>query len=292
MQIAIVAAGFTPGEADRAAPRHGGLEAPRRLAPYRERLLSGMAKNGYRAEFAEQIYKQILGFGEYGFPESHAASFALLTYVSCLAQVPRARGLRRRAASTASPWASTPRPRSRRTLRRTASRCCRWMSRSASGTARSSVAAATRTGAAAGTVPGARSAQKPMASASWRSARRALRSIDELAARAQLSRRPCSPGSRRRAAAPECAPARGPAGARSAWNNSRAHRGAIGARSPGVAAHADRRAGHPGRLSASRTDHGPPPTRAAAPAAGAPAVFAAAANCNGSLTASTCGSAD
>ena len=83
MQIAIVAAGFTPGEADglrramAAWKRRGGL------TPYRERLLGGMAKNGYRSEFAEQIYKQILGFGEYGFPESHAASFALLTYISC-----------------------------------------------------------------------------------------------------------------------------------------------------------------------------------------------------------------
>jgi error-prone DNA polymerase len=69
MQIAVVAAGFTPGEADglrramAAWKRRGGLE------PYRERLLSGMAANGYASQFAEQIYKQILGFGEYGFPE-------------------------------------------------------------------------------------------------------------------------------------------------------------------------------------------------------------------------------
>ncbi|HLK70398.1 MAG TPA: error-prone DNA polymerase [Steroidobacteraceae bacterium] len=82
MQIAVVAAGFTPGEADglrramAAWKRRGGLE------PYRERLLAGMTAKGYCAEFAERIYKQILGFGEYGFPESHAASFALLTYVS------------------------------------------------------------------------------------------------------------------------------------------------------------------------------------------------------------------
>jgi error-prone DNA polymerase len=82
MQIAVVAADFTPGDADglrramAAWKRRGGLE------PYRERLLSGMARNGYTSEFAEQIYKQILGFGEYGFPESHAASFALLTYIS------------------------------------------------------------------------------------------------------------------------------------------------------------------------------------------------------------------
>ena len=83
MQIAVVAAGFTAGEADQlrrsmaAWKRRGGLE------PFRERLLSGMRANGYGAEFAEGIYRQILGFGEYGFPESHAASFALLTYLSC-----------------------------------------------------------------------------------------------------------------------------------------------------------------------------------------------------------------
>jgi error-prone DNA polymerase len=83
MQIAVVAANFTAGEADAlrrsmaAWKRKGGLE------PHRERLLSGMRANGYSDEFAEQIYRQILGFGEYGFPESHAASFALLTYISC-----------------------------------------------------------------------------------------------------------------------------------------------------------------------------------------------------------------
>jgi error-prone DNA polymerase len=82
MQIAVVAADFTPGEADglrramAAWKRRGGLE------PYRDRLMTGMAKNGYTPEFAEQIYRQISGFGEYGFPESHAASFALLTYIS------------------------------------------------------------------------------------------------------------------------------------------------------------------------------------------------------------------
>ena len=51
-------------------------------AHLQQRLISGMLANGYRREFAEQIYRQILGFGEYGFPESHAASFALLAYVS------------------------------------------------------------------------------------------------------------------------------------------------------------------------------------------------------------------
>jgi len=82
MELAMVAAGFTPGEADRlrrsmaAWKRSGGLE------PFEQRLKSGMKANGYRAEFADAIYRQILGFGEYGFPESHSASFALLVYVS------------------------------------------------------------------------------------------------------------------------------------------------------------------------------------------------------------------
>jgi error-prone DNA polymerase len=82
MQLAVVAAGFTPGDADRlrrsmaAWKRKGGLE------PFRERLLQGMLARGYRQEFADALYRQILGFGEYGFPESHSASFALLVYVS------------------------------------------------------------------------------------------------------------------------------------------------------------------------------------------------------------------
>jgi error-prone DNA polymerase len=83
MQLAVVAAGFTPGEADKlrramaAWRRKGGLE------PFEQRLKDGMRARGYPAQFAEQIYRQILGFGEYGFPESHSASFALLVYVSC-----------------------------------------------------------------------------------------------------------------------------------------------------------------------------------------------------------------
>jgi error-prone DNA polymerase len=82
MQLAVVAAGFTPGEADQlrramaAWKRKGGLE------PFREKLIAGMLARGYQAEYVEQIYQQIKGFGEYGFPESHAASFALLAYVS------------------------------------------------------------------------------------------------------------------------------------------------------------------------------------------------------------------
>jgi error-prone DNA polymerase len=82
MQLAIVAAGFTPGEADRlrrsmaAWRRKGGLEV------FEQRLVDGMSARGYDEAFARQIYHQICGFGEYGFPESHAASFALLVYVS------------------------------------------------------------------------------------------------------------------------------------------------------------------------------------------------------------------
>ena len=82
MQLAIVAAGFTPGEADQlrramaAWKRKGGLE------PFRDKLLKGMHDRGYADDFAEALYRQLRGFGEYGFPESHAASFALLAYDS------------------------------------------------------------------------------------------------------------------------------------------------------------------------------------------------------------------
>ncbi len=83
MQVAIVAAGFSPGEADElrrgmaAWKRRGGLDH------FRQRLFDGLAANGYDTDFAERIFEQIRGFGSYGFPESHAASFALITYVSC-----------------------------------------------------------------------------------------------------------------------------------------------------------------------------------------------------------------
>jgi len=82
MQLAMVAAGFSAGEADQlrrsmaAWRRRGGLEH------FEQRLIAGMSARGYAEEFARAIYRQILGFGEYGFPESHAASFALLVYVS------------------------------------------------------------------------------------------------------------------------------------------------------------------------------------------------------------------
>jgi error-prone DNA polymerase len=83
MKIAIVAGGFTPDEADQlrramATFRHSGT-----IKNFGDRLIEGMKRNGYDAEFAERCFRQIEGFGEYGFPESHAASFALLVYVSC-----------------------------------------------------------------------------------------------------------------------------------------------------------------------------------------------------------------
>ncbi len=82
MQIAIVAAGFTPGEADQLRRAMAAWKRKGGLAPFRDRLLDGMRERGYADEFAEALYRQIEGFGDYGFPESHAASFALLVYVS------------------------------------------------------------------------------------------------------------------------------------------------------------------------------------------------------------------
>jgi error-prone DNA polymerase len=82
MQIAIVAAGFTPGEADELRRAMAAWKRRGNLGPYHEKIVSGMLERGYTREFAEQIFEQIKGFGEYGFPESHAASFAHLVYAS------------------------------------------------------------------------------------------------------------------------------------------------------------------------------------------------------------------
>ena len=82
MQLAIVAAGFTPGESDQLRRAMAAWKRKGGLGHFEERLITGMRERGYEEEFARQIFRQILGFGEYGFPESHAASFALLVYVS------------------------------------------------------------------------------------------------------------------------------------------------------------------------------------------------------------------
>ncbi|HEY4126971.1 MAG TPA: error-prone DNA polymerase [Gammaproteobacteria bacterium] len=82
MQLSIVAAGFTPGEADQLRRAMAAWKRKGGLGPFETKLKQGLHKYGYSAEFAERIFKQIQGFGEYGFPESHAASFALLAYAS------------------------------------------------------------------------------------------------------------------------------------------------------------------------------------------------------------------
>lgn len=82
MQLAIVAAGFTPGEADHLRRSMAAWKRRGGVGHLRDRLINGMLERHYSREFAEAIFRQIEGFGEYGFPESHAASFALLVYFS------------------------------------------------------------------------------------------------------------------------------------------------------------------------------------------------------------------
>jgi error-prone DNA polymerase len=83
MKIAIVAAGFTPSEADGLRRSMATFKFKGMVNQWEEKLIEGMVKKGYTVEFAKRIFKQLEGFGSYGFPESHAASFALLVYVSC-----------------------------------------------------------------------------------------------------------------------------------------------------------------------------------------------------------------
>lgn len=82
MKLAVVAAGFTPGEADQLRRAMAAWRRPGLIDQFRKKLLAGMQAKGFNEEFAEGVYNQIRGFGEYGFPESHAASFALLVYAS------------------------------------------------------------------------------------------------------------------------------------------------------------------------------------------------------------------
>ena len=83
MKIAIVAAGFTPAEADGLRRAMATFKLKGMVTQYEKMLIEGMLKNGYSLEYAQRVFKQLEGFGSYGFPESHAASFALLVYVSC-----------------------------------------------------------------------------------------------------------------------------------------------------------------------------------------------------------------
>lgn len=82
MKIAMVAADFTPSEADELRRSMATFKVKGMVAQFQEKLVTGMKKNGYSAEYADRIFKQLEGFGSYGFPESHALSFALLVYVS------------------------------------------------------------------------------------------------------------------------------------------------------------------------------------------------------------------
>src|SRR4026207_2522447 len=82
MKIAIVAGGFTPTEADELRRSMATFKAKGLVTKFEEKLINGMMKNGYKLEYAQRVFKQLEGFGSYGFPESHAASFALLVYVS------------------------------------------------------------------------------------------------------------------------------------------------------------------------------------------------------------------
>ena len=82
MRLAVVAAGFTPGEADQLRRAMGAWRRPGLIDEFHKKLVAGMLARGLSRDFAEHVFNQIRGFGEYGFPESHAASFALLVYVS------------------------------------------------------------------------------------------------------------------------------------------------------------------------------------------------------------------
>src|ERR1700754_1895053 len=82
MKIAIVAAGFTPNEADELRRSMATFKAQGMVTKFEKKLIDGMMERGYQREYAQRVFKQLEGFGSYGFPESHAASFALLVYVS------------------------------------------------------------------------------------------------------------------------------------------------------------------------------------------------------------------
>ena len=95
MKIAIVAAGFTPSEADQLRRAMATFRRSGTIQTLQEKMIEGMVTNGYQREFAERCFHQIEGFGEYGFPESHAASFALLVYDFVLDEMPLPGCLRR-----------------------------------------------------------------------------------------------------------------------------------------------------------------------------------------------------
>ena len=83
MQLMMLAADFSAGEADKLRRAMAAWKRKGGLGPFEDRIVEGMVRNGYERDYAERIFKQVEGFGEYGFPESHAASFAFLVYISC-----------------------------------------------------------------------------------------------------------------------------------------------------------------------------------------------------------------
>ena len=135
MKIAIVAAGFTPGEADQLRRAMATFKHVGTIGTFHAKMIDGMVARGYDRDFAERCFKQIEGFGEYGFPESHAASFALLVYASAgsSATIPTSSPAR---SSIRSRWASTRPRRSCATRATMASRCARSTSIFPTGTAR------------------------------------------------------------------------------------------------------------------------------------------------------------
>ena len=87
MKIAIVAAGFTPTEADALRKSMATFKAQGLISKFKEKLITGMIKNGYTEEYAHRVFKQLEGFGSYGFPESHAASFRTPGIYFCMDQM-------------------------------------------------------------------------------------------------------------------------------------------------------------------------------------------------------------
>ena len=132
MRLAMVAAGFTPGEADQLRRAMAAWRRPGVIEAFRTKLIDGMHAKGLDREFAEMVFKQISGFGEYGFPESHAASFALLAYVSAWLKCHYPGGVLLRRCSTASRWVFMRRPNWCATPRSMAWKCGRSTSITAS----------------------------------------------------------------------------------------------------------------------------------------------------------------
>jgi error-prone DNA polymerase len=196
MQLAILAADFTPGEADQLRRAMAAWKRKGGLGPFHERLVGRMVAKGYAREYAERIFKQIEGFGEYGFPESHAASFALLVYVSAWLKCHHPDAFLA-ALLNSQPMGFYAPAQLVRDAREHGVRCCRWTCCAASGNS------------GAGT-PGTGSGQPCRARCAWASAASAAWPRTPPSASSPRAPRPPSPASKtwpRRAAldAPPCA---------------------------------------------------------------------------------------